>query len=152
MRPVEALCRKVPSSGVFGSASNWAGERMATGCGASPSASQELTWTGAPPVMRHSSGRPVAMTKVPSVARVDGATAASTASLSMLIATPPQISTWPPRYWWIRWWLFQSSAGTYGLAVLGSPFQCAIHTMSGARKDGLACCATSVVIIDEPLP
>jgi hypothetical protein len=59
-------------------------------------------------------------------------------SLSMLIVTPPSISghlsSWPPRYCLMRWWLGQSVAGITGSETVAFPSQRANQTWSGRTK------------------
>ena len=82
--------------------------------------------------MRYSSPRPATWTKAPSAASCEGATAASTASLSMFTVMPPQVSWWPPWYWWMRWWLAQYWSGIAGSPVVAElPFHRANQMSSG---------------------
>ena len=39
----------------------------------------------------------------------------------MFTVTPPQVSWWPPRYWWIRWWSAKYWSGIAGSLRVGSP-------------------------------
>ena len=78
-------------------------------------------------------------------------TAPSTASLSTLIVTPPQVSRWPPRYWWIRWWFVHSASLTYGSPkTLSFPFQSAIQMSSG--PDGVPASACMSRPVEAALP
>ena len=39
----------------------------------------------------------------------------------MLTVTPPQVSLWPPRYWWMRWWSAKYWSGIAASMSVGSP-------------------------------